>query len=174
MKNYIKIFLPFGLAILLGSLTFNFAQTAPKADGKFPGGDGRGFGPRRGPTGGGVPPFVLDKLNLTAQQKEQIKSIEDAAREAAKANFDKIRAYDEALRALTDAESLDEARAREILTAKSQLMSDLELSRLKTDFAVKNVLTPEQKTQLDELKRQRPEPPRDGFRPPMPPPAPEN
>ena len=166
MKNYLKTFVPMILAIVLGSLTFVFAQT------KDAGGDIR---PPRGERGahppmGGIPPFVLEKLNLTDEQKTQIKTIEDATRAAARDNFDKMRAYDEQMRTLVDSGNFDEAQARQILNGKAQIQTELELARIKTDMAIKNVLTAEQKTQFEQLKQQRPPMPPDGFRPGMPPP----
>jgi Spy/CpxP family protein refolding chaperone len=164
------------LAILIGSLTFIFAQTGKRSDGQFTGGEGRGFRPPTGMIGGGLPPQVLEKLNLSDQQKEQIKTLEDAARADSKAYFDKLKGFDEQLRTIADAgEAFNEEAARQILNGKAQVMTELELIRLKTGAAIKNLLTAEQKTQLEQLKLQRPEPPRGGrgagFRPDIPSPV---
>jgi len=172
MKQYIKIFLPVSLVILLGSLTFIFAQTTKRADGQFPGGDKRSFRPLPpGMMGGGLPPQVLEKLNLSDQQKEQIKTLEENSRTASKTYFDKLKSLDDQLRTVTDGETFDEEQSRAILANKAQVMAELELIRLKTGIAVKNILTAEQKTQLEQLKQQRPEMPRGGFRPDIPPPV---
>ena len=158
MKNKMKIFLPMLLAIVVGcSMTFIFGQTNDKRDGQSAGKDGKGFR-RGGPDGGrgeGIPPQVLDKLNLTAAQKQEIQTLQDAARTSSKENFDKIRAFDDQLKAMIDGGTFDEAQARQILTNKSALVTELEIARIKTDIAVKNILTTEQKAQLDALKQQR-------------------
>ena len=170
MKQYFKIFLPVALLILIGSLTFVFAQTSKKSDEKFPGGDRKGFRPPRGLRGDGLPPPVLEKLNLSDAQKAQIKTLEEESRTASKTYFDKLAALDKDLRAATGGETFNENEARQILSSRAQIMTELELIRLKTGAAVRALLTAEQKAQLEQLKRERPEPPRDGFRPGMPPP----
>lgn len=168
MKNYIKIFVPLTLAILIGSLTFAFAQTSPNADGKSRT-DGRGKRPMPPPGGGGgmnLHPRMLEQLNLTDAQKEQINAIQTASRDVSKDNFDKVRGYDEQLKTLVEGGSFDEAQARTILNAKAQLMVEHDLVRLRTDAAIYKILTAEQKAQLEQLKQQRPEPPpRGDFRP---------
>lgn len=166
MKNYIKIFVPFTLAILIGSITFAFAQTSPNADGKSRT-DGRGKRPM--PPGGGemgLHPRMLEQINLTDAQKEQITAIQTASRDASKDNFDKVRGYDEQLKTLVEGGSFDEAQARTILSNKAQTMIEHDLVRLRADAAIYKILTAEQKAQLEQLKQQRPEPPQRGsFRP---------
>lgn len=166
MKSYIKIFMPVVLVILVGSLTFIFAQN--RNGGQFPKGGGRGFHPSNDRMGGGIPPHVLEKLNLTDAQKEQIKTLEESARAASKDNFDKIKSFDEQIKTSLDSGTFDENQIRQILNNKAQIMTEMQISRLKTEFAIKNILTAEQKAQLETLKQQRPEMPR-GFRPGMPP-----
>lgn len=169
MKNYLKIFAPFTLAILVGSLTFAFAQTSqPTAGGKIKDGSRgeRPMPPGGGRGGFGLQPRVLEQLNLTDAQKEQIAAIQAASREAGKENFDQVRAADEQLRTMVESGNFDETQARTILNAKAQAMTEAEIARLRTDAAIFKVLTAEQKTQLEQLKQQRPEPPqRGGFRP---------
>ena len=175
MKNKLSIFAPVVFAIIIGSMTFIFAQTNSQTTGQFPG-DGKGFRPppMDGPGGrGGIPPQVLDKLNLTDAQKQQIKTLMDNARTASKSQFDKLRGFDDELKTVADAASFNEDAARQILTAKAQVMTELEIVHLKTDIAIKNILTAEQKTQLEQLKLQRPDFGR-GQRPGMPPPPPQN
>lgn len=160
MKNYIKIFVPFTLAILLGSLTFAFAQTSQPTAGKA------GFDGGRGGRGMGLHPRMLEQLNLTDAQKEQIETIQTAAREASKANFDKNRADDEQLRTMVESGAFDEMQTRAILNHKAQAMVENDITRLRSEAAIFKILTAEQKAQLEQLKQQRPEPPQGrGFRP---------
>lgn len=162
MKKYTKVFAPVLLAILIGSLTFIFAQTKDDKgfDGKRPP-RGEGFGPKRG--GGGLPPHVLEKLNLTDAQKDQIEAFQTNSRDAGKEFFEKIRTADEQLRAMVETGSFNEENARQILSAKAAAMTELELVRLRTDAAIFGLLTTEQKAQLAQLKQERPLfPPGDG------------
>ncbi len=108
-------------------------------------------------------------MNLTDAQKQQIKTLQDAARSGSKENFDKIRAFDDRLKAMIDGETFNEEQARQILSDKAALTTELEIARIKTDIAVKNILTAEQKAQLETLKQQRPDFGRGGQRPNMPP-----
>lgn len=167
MKKHVKIFVPFTLAILIGSLTFAFAQTSQPTGGKFKQ-DGRGERPMPPHEGkGGLPPRALEQLNLTDAQKEQIAQIQTASRDASKDNFEKVRLFDEQLRTMVEGGTFDEAQARTILSDKAQLTIEHDLARLRSDAAIFKVLTAEQKTQL---KQQRPEPSqRGGFRPSAPP-----
>ena len=171
MKNYMKMFVPFALAIVIGSMTFTFAQTTDKNfGGKPPRGErgDRGERPMPPPPGGGLNPRMLDQLNLTAEQKQQIDAIQLNARDAGKENFDKVRSFDEQLRKAVEGGNFNEEEVRAILNSKSQLMIESEILRLRADTAVYKILTAEQKTQLEQLKAQRPEPPPfggRGFRP---------
>lgn len=164
MKSYIKIFVPFALAIMIGSMTFAFAQTSQTNSGKPRGGGDRRDRPMPPPNG--LNPRMLDQLNLTDEQKTQIEAIQTGSRDAGKENFDKIRSFDEQLKKAVEGGNFNEEQIRQILNSKAQLMTELEISRLRADAAVYKILTAEQKTQLEQLKQQRPEPPqRGGLRP---------
>jgi len=166
MKSYMKVFAPFMLAILVGSLTFAFAQTKDGGrgfDGKRPP-RGEGFGP---PPHGGLPPHIFEKLNLTSAQKEQIEAFQTNSRDAGKEFFEKVRTADEQLRTMVEAGNFNEESARQIISAKTSAQTELELIRLRTDAAIFGILTAEQKAQLAQLKEERPPfpPGKDGFRP---------
>jgi Spy/CpxP family protein refolding chaperone len=169
MKNNMKIFTPVILAILIGSLTFIFAQSKENNGGKFPRGERKfggqmpppppGFGP------GGLHPRLLERLNLTDGQKTQIQALHEKARTDAEAYVEKLRAADDELRALIESGSFNETQARQILATKSQIQIELEIIHLRTEAAVLNILTAEQKAQLEQLKKER------RPQPPPPPPA---
>ncbi|MGC2238937.1 MAG: hypothetical protein WA584_22470 [Pyrinomonadaceae bacterium] len=62
--------------------------------------------------------------------------------------------------------NFNEEKARQILSTKWQAQTEMEIIRLRSDAAILNLLTTEQKTQLAGLKEKRPQvPPGDGFRP---------
>lgn len=179
MKNNVKIFIPMVLAILIGSLTFAFAQTGGAKAGKSRSGDALGArGDAGAPRGGGgphfagLPPHLLAQLNLTDAQKTQIAALEDAARTSSQTYFDALRAADEQLRTIAESGTFNETQVRQILNAKAQAQIELEVIRLKTDTAIFNLLTAEQKTLLAQLRQQQPDFPPHGGRPGMPPPPP--
>lgn len=122
-----------------------------------PGGPRQGFGPF-GPFG--------RELNLTDAQKAQIKSIQDSFHENDKAFFDQMRALHEKQGDVTPG-TFDEAAFRSAAEARSKIQIELEVSHAKMMSQVFNVLTAEQKAQLqahhDQMKRMGPP------RPPQPP-----
>ena len=173
--KYLKIFMPLALVIAIGLLTVTFAQSNKDAR---PGRDGgeRGFGRPPGPPPmGGLNPGLLRQLNLTDQQKEQIRTLMENNRTASQANFDKMRTLQDQLKAATENGAFNEDQVRQILTARSQVSIELELNRLRTDSMIINLLTADQKAQLEQLKQKAPDfGGRDGQHPPMPPPPPQN
>lgn len=160
MKNYLKIFVPVILAIVIGSLSFAFAQTKQDSNRPFPKGE------RNMPPPIGLHPRMLDELSLTDRQKEQVRALADKARTDSEQFFEELKTADAQLRLLVESGNFDEEKARGILNNKSQVAVELELIRLRTDAAILNLLTAEQKTQLAQLKEKRPQtPPVGGFKP---------
>ena len=165
MKKNVKIFVPLILAFIIGSLTFAFAQTGNGGK-QRPGGDAGRRGGGDGFRPGGLPPHILDRLNLTDAQKTQISALQDAARTASQTYFETIRTADEQLRTMVAGGTFNETQARTVLNTKTQALTELEIIRLRTDAAIFNLLTAEQKTLLAQLLAQRPDfPPHGGGRP---------
>jgi Spy/CpxP family protein refolding chaperone len=119
---------------------------------------GRHQGPREGGFRGGpgqrdgLGPILHD-LNLTDDQKTQVKKIADSFQESNKALFDQ-------LRALHTSEpdplsgTFDEAAVRAAAEARAKVQIEVEVSHAKMMSQIAGVLTAEQKTQLA-AKRQR-------------------
>lgn len=172
MKNYLKKSAPVGLAILLGSLTFLFAQTKTVPDEQFPKGEKREFGrisppPRPGFAPDALNPRLFEQLNLSDEQKQQIRVLQETARSESEVYFETLEVLREKIKDTTETESFDEGQARKLLKTRAEIQIELEIIRLKTDSAVYNLLTAEQIAKLGLLKAERRE-----FRPEMPPPPP--
>lgn len=151
MKNNVKLFVPVLLAFLIGTMTFAFAQTNGGGKSRPGGGDAA-----RGGDGfhfGGLPPHILAQLNLTAAQAEQITALQTAAQTASATYVETIRAAGEQLRTLRESGTFDEAQARAILATRAQASIELDIVRLRTDAAIFNLLTAEQRTLLAELRQ---------------------
>lgn len=103
--------------------------------------------PPPGPDG-----MFLALLDLTDAQKAQIRRLHEAEREAARPFHDQLRRIHDELRQATENGAFDEATVRAILAREAQVMTELNLSRLKTEAAVWQMLTPEQRTKLAELR----------------------
>src|SRR5256885_7686321 len=125
----------------------------------FRGGPGGPGGPREG--FGPFGPFSRE-LNLTDDQKAQMKKIQDSFHEADKALFDQMRTLHESQPDPMSAE-FNEAAVRAAAEARAKIQVELEVSHAKMMSQIAGVLTAEQKAQLaarhEEMKRMGPPPP---------------
>jgi protein CpxP len=138
--------------VAMGAM-FIFAQTetGPK-DGK------RGFGKRGhfakrgfGKRGGGM---MLRGLDLTEEQKTQIKAIRQASRESMKPLHEQMKANRQKLAQLSESGTFDEAQVQAIAAEHGQLSAQMLVAREKVKAQIFNVLTPEQKAKAAEMKAQ--------------------
>jgi Spy/CpxP family protein refolding chaperone len=140
----------------------------PPPGGGFRGGPGGPGGPRDG--FGPFGPFGQE-LNLTEDQKAQIKKINDSFRESDKTLFDQMRALHESQPDPMSG-AFDEAAVRAAAEARAKIQVELEVSHAKMMSQIAGVLTAEQKAQLaarhEQMKRMGPPPPPAGP-PPQPP-----
>jgi Spy/CpxP family protein refolding chaperone len=157
-------------AMMLGLLTafgavVSAQQPATQNPAEGPGRMGRGEGRdfRRGPRPGrGFGPGMVRELNLTDDQKQQVRTIIQQSFTGSKATREELRQLGEKRRqgALTAEE---QARAK---TLHEQMRASMKDTRTK----ISGLLTVEQKTKAEELmkerrdNRQRPGGPRRGFR----------
>lgn len=142
-----------GMVLLTAAVVvFSQGPQGPPRGGGFHGGPG----PRDG-----LGPFGRE-LNLTDDQKAQIKKIQDSFRENDKALFDQLRTLHENE---TDPMSgaFDEAAVRAGAEARAKIQVELEVSHAKMMSQVASVLTADQKAQLaarhQQFQRQGPPPP---------------
>jgi protein CpxP len=141
-------------ALLLTGAALAFSQ---RPQGPPPGSGFRGGpGPRDG-----LGPLGRD-LNLTDDQKAQIKTITDTFRESEKALHDQLRTLHESEPdPLTG--TFDEAAVRSAAEARAKIQIDLEVSHARMMSQIAGVLTAEQKAQLaakrQQFERQGPPPP---------------
>ena len=138
-----------------------FAQTAgttqgdqSKARGEWRGRGGRGEGrdgDRRGGFGGGG---MFAKLNLTDAQKASMKQIRESFGERTKSLREQLRAKRQELRQANEGGTFNEALATQNLTESAGLQAKLMGEEFKLRQEMLAVLTPEQKTQLDQMRQQ--------------------
>jgi len=129
----------------------------------FRGGPGGPGGPREG--FGPFGPFGRE-LNLTDDQRAQMKKIGDSFRESDKALFDQMHALHEKQGdPMTGA--FDEAAVRAAAEARAKIQIELEVSHAKMMSQIVGLLTADQKAQLaahhEEMKRMGPPPPPQPF-----------
>ena len=153
-------------AVLLVAAAVVSSQQPRAPQGPPPGGFGPGF--RGGPDGPGGPrgggpfgPFGRE-LNLTDDQKAQMKKIGESFRDSDKALFDQLRALHESEPNPT-AGAFDEAAVRSAAEARAKIQVELEVSHAKMMSQIFELLTADQRAQLaahhDQMKRQGPPPP---------------
>lgn len=170
MKKQIGLFVAVGVvAVLTAAAAPLFAldeQGPPAGPGVMgrgpgpggPGGRGPGFGgPGRGPGGGlfGIPP-----VDLTDDQKQQVKSIVDSHREEMQQVGEKMRTAREGMQALLDADTLDENAVRAKAAEVANAEADAAILQAKVRAQIFQILTPEQQQKAKEMRERRPMGPR--------------
>jgi Spy/CpxP family protein refolding chaperone len=155
-KSSVVIAVAGALLLTIAAVAFSHGQRhqGPPRGGGFRGGPGPrdGLGPLR-------------DLNLTDDQKAQIKKIKDSFEEGDKALFDQIRALRDSEPDPTSG-TFDEAAVRAAAEARAKIQVELEVSHAKMMSQIAGVLTAEQKAKLaarrQQFERQGPPPPPPG------------
>lgn len=161
-------------ALVLTAAALAFSQGPQGPPPGPPGGGFRGGpgpqgpqGPPRGDFRGGPGPRdglgpIARDLNLTDDQKAQIKKITDSFEESNKALFDQMRALHQS-EPEPGSGTFDEAAVRAAAEARARIQVELDVAHAKMMSQVTGVLTAEQKAQLaarrQQFERQGPPPP---------------
>lgn len=111
----------------------------------------RGEGMKRGFRHGGA---LFSRLNLTDDQKAKLKTMRESFATTNKPLMDQLRAQRQELRQTSEGGTFNEALATQKLTDMAGLEAKLMGARFQLHQQMLSVLTPEQKTQLDQLKAQ--------------------
>ena len=110
--------------------------------------------------GGGGEMRGLRALDLTEAQRDQIFKIRHDQAPAFRDQMKKVRASHEELQKLALADKFDPAAARRAADSQAKAMSELAVMRAQTTNRVRAVLTPEQRTKLDQMREQHRQGPR--------------
>lgn len=143
-------------ALVLLASVMAFGQTGPQeGPGARPPRGERGFGPRGGGPGGpgGPIPFLRD-LNLTDAQKAQVKQIVDNFAASTKELREKMRSLGGRPEDVLNGATFDEAAVRSQAQARAAVQVELEVAHARMLSQVYNVLTAEQKAQLQERRQE--------------------
>ena len=97
---------------------------------------------------------MADRLDLSDEQKTQIKTILEDSKTRVKPLMEEMRAQHEALAALGTDGRFDAEKVEAAAAAQSAASKQLIVEKEKTKAAVFAVLTPEQRTQAAELKNE--------------------
>ena len=117
-----------------------------------PGGPGRFFG---GPGGFGGPMAMLRQLDLSEEQRTQVRQIMDGHRDELRAVGERVRAAHQAQNDAVTAAQFDEQAVRSKAAELAAVEADAAVLQAKLHSEVFAVLTPEQQAKAAELKAQR-------------------
>ena len=131
--------------VAMGAL-FIFAQTAEKPDGK------RGFGKKGHKRGGHA--MMFRGLDLTEEQKAQMKQIRQTSQEKIKPIREQMKANRQKLTELSGG-NFDQAQVQAIAAQQGSLTAQMIVERESIKSQIFQILTPEQKAKAAEMKTQR-------------------
>ncbi len=154
VASFATIALAVPVALAQTGATDQGDQQAPRAE-------GRGFGKRgghrghRGHRGGfGRHGFGFRGVNLTDDQKTRMKQIHESFGERTKSLHEQLRAKRQELRQSEEGGTFNESLATQKLTEAASLEAKLMGERFKLRQEMLSVLTPEQKTQVEQQREQ--------------------
>jgi protein CpxP len=146
--------------VLVASVAFaqtgNTQDTQEKARGEWRGQGKRGGhrGDQRGGFGGLRGGGMFHNLNLTDDQKARMKQIRQGFGERTKSLREQLRAKHQELRQANESGTFNEALATQILTQEAGLKAKLMGEQFKLHQEMLTVLTPEQRTQMEQARAQ--------------------
>ena len=163
-----KLAVMFGAAAVAAVVTTGFvhaqaqdgaATQAQRHERRGPGGPGGPGGRFGGPggfgRGGGGPLAMLRQLDLSEDQRAQVKQVMDSHRAELQAIGEKLRAAHKAQQDAVTAAQFDEQAVRTQAAELATLTADAAVLQAKVHSEVFAVLTPEQQAKAAELKVQR-------------------
>ena len=98
--------------------------------------------------------MMFQGLNLTDEQKSQMKQIHQSFEERTKPLADQLRAKRQELRQATEGGTFNEALATQKLQESAAIQAKLMGERFRLHQEMLGLLTPEQKTQLEQKREQ--------------------
>jgi periplasmic protein CpxP/Spy len=145
-------------ALMAFALVAPFAQTPPTNQGAAQGEQQRegrrGFGRHHKGHGGELLGRAANRLNLTDAQKAQMKQIAESYRERLKPLHEQLRAKRQELREAEQGGAFNEGLAAKKLSESATIQARLMGERFRRRQEMTAVLTPEQKTQLDQMRQE--------------------
>ena len=115
-------------------------------------GEGRAWGGERGGDRGGMHGMMLQGINVTDDQKAKMKQISQSFRERTKSMHQELRAKRQELRQASEGGTFNEALATQKLQESASLQAKLMGEQFRMRQEMLSVLTPEQKTQLEQKR----------------------
>ena len=144
-----------GVGLALATVVLVATPAAQAAEAQRGGGRGAWMGGPRGagPAGAFLPP--LRRLELTDEQREQVRTAIGESREAARTHARETRTAREALAEAVTTGAVDEDRLRTLGAELGRLAGDAAVRRAQVYAAVWQILTPEQQARAEEIRAER-------------------
>lgn len=142
MKKFIAVFIAIAM-VTIGTI-FVIAQQSEGGKGKFK----RSFGHR-----GGFGRLV-EKLNLSDAQKEQVKQIMETSKAKIQPLKENMKSIHQQMNAATADGQFDEAQVQALATQQANIMAQMIVEKERTKSQMFAILTPEQQAQAKQLKEQ--------------------
>jgi hypothetical protein len=99
-------------------------------------------------------PRVAEQLNLSDEQRGQIKAIDEKTSTEARPYHEQLRTIGDQMREAMESDVFDEVRVRAILVKESELRIELKIIYLRSTSNLLGLLTPEQKAKFHELQKE--------------------
>jgi Spy/CpxP family protein refolding chaperone len=143
-------------AAVAGGVAATAVYAAPPGGGACGYGNyGAGFGPGMGGRGGMDSEAHVERLaarlDLSTEQRDQVRAIVDKARPETRALQDKLTDNRQQLHALMRQGTAKESEIRKLADAQGKLKADMIVQRSKVHNAINAVLTPEQREQFQQM-----------------------
>ena len=150
-KHVANFLLASSMALGIGPLAANEASAQPLPGGMGPGEHGE-HGPMMMMHG---PMMRLRELGLTEAQQDQIFKIHHDQMPAMHEQMKQVHRSREELTKLALADRFDEGRARQLADAHGKAIAALAVMRAQTMSRVREILTPEQRSRMDQFMQRR-------------------
>ncbi len=98
---------------------------------------------------------MLNQLDLTSAQHDQVKAIFEKEKPAMKPLMEQMRQNHEAMKALETSGPFDEAKTRALATQNSQTMVELQVEHARIKSQIMQILTADQKAKLAQIEANR-------------------
>lgn len=148
MKSIALRFLAAGLALVMGTAIAQ-AQTSDDAAPPPPGMHERGFG-----RGGPMREFFSRALNLTDEQRAQMKDVAEKAETTIHPLRQQQRQLDLQIRQYVQG-AFDERKVQAVATQKARLQAQITVAEARMHNAMYQLLTPEQQSRMKEMQAER-------------------
>ncbi len=98
---------------------------------------------------------LADRLELSAEQRDQVRAIADKSRPALRAVHDKMQENRKSMRALMQQEKVNDSDIRKLADARGKLVAEMTVLRARMKSDIHAVLTPEQRDKLKQHSEHR-------------------